>query len=40
MNYYDDITGIPNRKMFTEIFKELINDNLSCGTKLGLIFMI
>lgn len=38
MNYYDDITGIPNRKMFTEIFKELINDNLSCGTKLGLIF--
>lgn len=38
MNYYDDITGIPNRKMFTEKFKELINNNLSCGTKLGLIF--
>ena len=38
MNYYDDITGIPNRKMFTEKFNELINDNLSYGTKLGLIF--
>lgn len=38
MNYYDDITGIPNRKMFTEKFQQLINDNLSNETKLGLIF--
>lgn len=38
MNYYDNITGIPNRKMFTEKFQQLINDNLSNGTKLGLIF--
>lgn len=38
MNYYDDITGIPNRKMFAEKFQELINENISTGTQLGLIF--
>lgn len=38
MNYYDNITRIPNRKMFTEKFQQLINDNIGNGTKLGLIF--
>lgn len=38
MNYYDNITGIPNRKKFTEKFQQLINDNIGNGTKLGLIF--
>ena len=37
MSYYDDITGIPNRKMFTEKFEELINNNLECESKIGLI---
>lgn len=38
MNYYDNITGIPNRKMFTEKFQQLINDNIGNRTKLALIF--
>ncbi len=37
MNYYDDITGIPNRKMFTEKFQGLMNNN-SKKSKLGIIF--
>ena len=38
MSYYDDITGIPNRKMFTEKFQELINNNLNCKRQLAIIF--
>ena len=38
MSYYDDITGIPNRKMFTEKFQELINNNSNCKSLLGIIF--
>lgn len=38
MSYYDDITGIPNRKMFTEEFQELIKNNSSCKSQLGIIF--
>ncbi|WP_133016903.1 EAL domain-containing protein [Clostridium cuniculi] len=38
MSYYDDITGIPNRKMFTEKFQELINNNSNCKSQLGIIF--
>ena len=38
MSYYDDITGIPNRKMFTEKFQEIINNNSNCKGQLGIIF--
>ena len=38
MSYYDDITGIPNRKMFTEKFQQLINNNLNCKSQLAIIF--
>lgn len=38
MSYYDDITGIPNRKMFTEKFQELINNNSNSKSQLGIIF--
>lgn len=38
MSYYDDVTGIPNRKMFTEKFQELINNNSNCKSQLGIIF--
>lgn len=38
ISYYDDITGIPNRKMFTEKFEGLIKNNLDKGTKLALVF--
>lgn len=38
MNYYDEVTGIPNRKMFTEKFQELINDNSNRKSQLGIIF--
>lgn len=37
MNYYDNITGIQNKKMFIEKFKQLIN-NSSNKSKLGIIF--
>ena len=40
MSYYDDITGIPNRKMFTEKFQELINNNSNSKSQLGIIFLI
>lgn len=39
MSYYDDITGIPNRKMFTEKFQELINNKSNCKGQLGIIFL-
>lgn len=38
MSYYDDITGIPNRKMFTEKFQDIINNNLNCKSQLAIIF--
>lgn len=37
INYYDNITGIQNKKMFIEKFKQLIN-NSSNKSKLGIIF--
>lgn len=40
MGYYYDITGIPNRKMFTKKFQELINNNLNCKSQLAIIFLI
>lgn len=38
MSYYDDITGIPNRKMFIKKFEELINNNSNSKSQLGIIF--
>ena len=38
--YYDDITGIPNRKVFTKKIDELINNNSNSKSQLGIIFLI
>lgn len=38
MNYYDNITGVPNRRMFSEKFGELIETNKKEQTKLALAF--
>lgn len=37
--YYDDLTGIPNRKVFTKKINELINNNSNSKSQLGIIFL-